>query len=1141
MASNFDFVPAAWQDTRADAIRAESYGRTDPRTTLIYARRVVEQIVIRVYDVERLGPPYNTDLAGRLGDSGFRAAVGTEIARKADALRKLGDRAVHETREVTPQTALAVLRQLHDLLRWAAYNYSATPDAVPVGAAYDPSLIPAPSDIGGQPPLSAAELSHLLATFEAKDAALEAEKATNAALQEQLDRARAEVKAAQAAKAPRAPTFEGDESETRRLFIDTDLAEAGWHLTEDRDREFPVTGMPNAQGKGFVDYVLWGDDGLPLAVIEAKRARRDPAVGQQQAKVYADCLATMTGRRPVIFWSNGYRHWIWDDAGGYPPRPVAGFLTKAELELMVQRRQTRLSLAGAPVDKAIVERHYQTRAVRAVSEAFEAKRREALLVMATGSGKTRTAIALIDLLMKSGWVKRVLFLADRVALVNQAAGAFKAHLPSATTVNLVDEKVQDGRVFVSTYPTMMGLINSTDAAGARRFGPGYFDLIVIDEAHRSVYAKYGAIFDWFDALLVGLTATPKDEVDRNTYALFNLEDGVPTDAYSLDEAVAEGYLVPPIPVSVELQFMRRGIHYNELSDQEKEEWDALDWGEDDEVPTDVNPEELNTWLFNADTVDKALAHLMTAGHKVAGGDRLGKTIIFAKNNAHAEFIRERFDAAYPEYAGHFARVVTYKTEYAQSLIDDFLVKDKAPHIAISVDMLDTGLDVPEIVNLVFFKLVRSVSKFWQMVGRGTRRCPDLYGPGDDKLSFFIFDFCSNLEYFNQPGAGSEGSLQKSLGERLFEARLGLVAALDQSVDDGGGAGGGGVDGEMAALRTETANHLHSIVAGMNVENVVVRAQREWVERYAAPEAWSRLSPQEASDVAVHLAKLPSSVRDEDEEAKRFDLLILRIQLAVLDGDALTADRLRQQVQAISSALLAQAAIPVIAAQQGLLAQVAEDGWWIDVTLPMLELARRRIRGLVRFIEKSKRSIVFTNFEDDIRPGSIVALPGVSVGTNWERFKAKARAYVKDHEDNVAVQKLRRNKQLTPTDLSALEELLVASGAGAPEDIARAREESQGLGLFIRSLVGLDRGAAAEAFSEFLTDSRFTAAEIRFVQLIVEHLTANGVMEARRLYEAPFTDHAPTGPDFLFADADIDRMIVILDTVRAHAQAEETVA
>ena len=1131
MTSNFGFVPASWGETRADAMRAESYGHADPRSCIFYARRVVEQLVVRIFDLERLPVPYKSDLAARIGDSSFRAAVGPEIATKADVIRKAGNVAVHESRDIAPETSERVLRQLHDLLKWAAYTYSAEPDTVPTDAAYDPSLVPAAAEHAAQPPLSTAELNQLLATFEAKDAALAEAKANNDSLQQALDVERAKVAAAQAAKQPRALTADVDEAETRLQFIDLDLAEAGWSLTDQRDREYPVLGMPNNQGQGFVDYVLWGDDGLPLAVVEAKRTMRDALVGQQQAKLYADCLQAMTGRRPIILCTNGHERWLWDDAAGYPPRRLAGFLTKDELELMVQRRQTRLPLKDAVIDKSIVERHYQTRAIRAVGESFEAKRREALLVMATGSGKTRTVIALVDQLMKRGWVKRVLFLADRVALVNQAVAAFKTHLPSATTINLVDEKVPDGRVFVSTYPTMMGLINAIDGAGGRRFGPGYFDLIVIDEAHRSVYAKYKAIFDWFDGMLVGLTATPKDEIDRNTYTLFNLEAGVPTDAYSLDEAVAEGYLVPPVSVSVPLKFLRTGIHYDQLSEAEKDEWDSLDWGEDDQVPTDVNPEELNKWLFNADTVDKVLKHLMESGHKVAGGDRLGKTIVFAKNNAHAEFIRERFDSAYPEYGGHFARVVTYKTEYAQSLIDDFSIQEKAPHLAISVDMLDTGIDVPEVVNLVFFKLVRSVSKFWQMIGRGTRLCADLYGPGEDKKNFYVFDFCMNLEYFNQPGAGSEGSVQKSLAQRLFEARLALIAGLDHA-DGGAGVG---------SLRDDTAKHLHQVVAGMNLDNFVVRPEREWVQKYADWEPWATLSQQEAGDVAAHLAGLPSAVRDDDEHAKRFDLLILKIQLAKLDGDHLTAERLRQQVQQIASSLLNQTAIPAIAEQQALLADVAEDEWWVDVTLSMLELVRRRLRGLVRFIEKTKRAIVYTNFEDEIGDGSIVDLPGVAVGTNLERFRAKARAYLKDHEENVALQKLRRNKQLTDTDLSALEAMLVASGAGGPADIARATEESQGLGLFIRSLVGLDREAATEAFSEFLTDSRFRAAEIRFIQLIVEHLTANGVMEARRLYEAPFTDHAPTGPDFLFSDSDVDRLVVVLEKVRAHALSEETVA
>ena len=1123
MASNFEFLADLWPDVHTDAVRAESYALSDPRSALIYARRVVEQVVGRIFDLERLQLPYTNDLVSKIRDASFKACVGNDVVNAADLIRRAGNSAVHENRAISTDTALTLLTELHFLLRWAAYSYSADPEVVPTDAAFDPGLIPVPAPTGGPPPLTQAELNQLLAAFDAKDAALARERETNATLQAELEEMRAKVKAAQEAKLPAAVAVDHDEANTRSLFIDLDLREAGWEPDAPGVREHRVTGMAGQAGPGgvgYVDYVLWAPNGLPLAIVEAKRSHADPTIGQQQAKLYADCLERDTGQRPVIFWSNGWQHWIWDDAAGYPPRRISGFLTADELGLVIQRRRTRQPLTGVVINKQVVERHYQTRAIRAIGEAFEGKQRGALLVMATGSGKTRTVIALVDQLMRAGWAKRVLFLADRVALVNQAVSAFKTHLPSATTVNLVDEKVPDGRVFVSTYPTMMGLIKPTEGA-ATRFGPGYFDLIVIDEAHRSVYQKYRAIFEWFDALLVGLTATPKDEVDRNTYGLFGLEDGVPTDAYSLDEAVAEGYLVPPVAVSVPLKFMRQGIHYDQLDDSEKDQWDSLDWG-DDASPTDVDPDELNRWLFNTDTVDKVIQTLMTNGHKVAGGDRIGKTIVFAKNQEHARFIQQRFDAQYPELGGTYAQVVTHQTTYAQTIIDSFSDPDKAPHVAISVDMLDTGIDVPEVVNLVFFKRVRSVSKFWQMIGRGTRLRRDLFGPGEDKLNFYVFDFCMNLEYFNQPGAGSEGSVQKSLGQRLFETRVGLVSALDER----------GLDPD--GLRTDTARWLHSVVAGMNLDNVIVRGKREWVQRYGEWSAWASLPTHTAGEVTSHLGGLPSTVRDDDEQAKRFDLVMLTIQLAVLDDDHQTADRLRRGVQAIASNLLAQTAIPAVAAQEELLAEVADDDWWVDVTLPMLELGRKRVRGLVRFLDKAHRATVYTDLADELGESTVVALPGVSVGTNWERFKAKVRAYLAEHDDNISLQRLRRNRQLTLADLIALEDMLVASGAGGPGDVARAREESQGLGLFIRSLVGLDRSAASEAFSEFLTDSRLGVTEIRFIQMIVEHLTANGVMPAARLYEAPFTDFAPQGPDVLFSEDAVDRMVMILDDVRATA-------
>ncbi|MFI7059857.1 DEAD/DEAH box helicase family protein [Kribbella sp. NPDC050124] len=1112
---NFDFVHVTLPKVYGDCAKAESYLSSDPRSACFYGRRAVEVLVGHLFDVLALRVPYRNDLKARTNDAAFKAITGNGINQKLNLIRTLGNTAVHDTRPVPPKVALDALRELHHVMVWASFHHSARPEAVPTRAQFDPALAAKAA------PLSREEVVALASKFKAQDEAHAkalAERDELAAVKDaEISELKARIAAAQAANT-KTDDRDYSEAETRDLFIDVLLREAGWPLVQEHDREYEVVGMPNANGKGYVDYVLWGADGLPLAVVEAKRTRKSAQVGQQQAKLYADCLEAQFGRRPVIFYTNGYEHWIWDDAAGYPPREVQGFYTRDELELMVQRRQTRQPLSGAAVNTETAGRAYQVRAIKAVGDAFDKKQREALLVMATGSGKTRTVIALVEQLMQANWVKRVLFLADRTALVNQAANAFKTHLPAATTINLVTHRVTDGRVYISTYPTMMNLINEIDDAG-RRFGPGYFDLIVIDEAHRSVYAKYGAIFEYFDAMLVGLTATPKDEVDHNTYRLFHLEDGVPTDAYSLDEAVEAGYLVPPNGVSVGTKFLRSGIKYDDLSEEEKDQWDALEWGEDG-PPDEVGAEELNRFLFNEDTVDKVLATLMTEGRKVAGGDRIGKTIIFAKSQQHANFIKERFDLNWPEYAGHYAQVITHSTTYAQSLIDNFSIKDNAPHIAISVDMLDTGIDVPEVVNLVFFKLVRSKTKFWQMIGRGTRTCEDLFGPGEDKQDFLVFDFCGNLEYFSEDLPGTDGSTQKSLTQRIFETRLGLVTALD------------GVSIEPE-LRTSAARLLYEFVAGMNLHNVLVRPHRRAVERFSTWASWGALAPEDAES-ALALAGLPSMVREDDEDAKRFDLLILRRQLAQLEHDLVTAERIRETAQAIASALLAKTSIPSVAEQAVLLEAVAGDEWWIDVPLPMLEVARLRIRGLVQFVEKTSRNPVYTDFEDTLGDPTEIRLPGITPGTNFERFRAKAAAYLKQHEDHVALQRLRRNKQLTPADIASLEDMLLTSGAGQEAEIQRAVEQSRGLGLFIRQLVGLDREAAMEAFGTYLDTGRFTVEQIRFVNLIIEELTTNGVVEPRRLFESPYTDHAPTGPDLLFPKDHVAVIVNILDQVKSHA-------
>lgn len=1128
--SNFAFAKQALPSLFDDCARAESYLVSDPRAACVYARRVAELLVGYIYDVASLSKPYQNDLAARIAAPPFRNVVGQGIAKKLTLIRKVGNTAVHELTPVPQQTALQVMRELHHVVTWTAFHQSAAPEVVPTAAQFDPKLA------AQRAPLSRDEVVQLAAKFKAQDEAYANQLAEKDELLKSRDAEiaalRAQIQAAQAASKPDDRDY--NEAQTRDLFIDLLLAESGWQLDQVNDREYEISGMPNAQGKGFVDYVLWGADGLPLAVVEAKRTKKDPRVGQQQAKLYADCLEAEFGRRPAVFYTNGYEHWLWDDAGGYPPRAVSGFYTRDELELMVQRRTSRIGLAGQPVNNAIVERPYQTRAIKAVGAAFDERQREALLVMATGSGKTRTAIALVDQLMKAGWVKRALFLVDRVALANQAVNAFKAHLPQVTTVNLMTEKKTDGRVYVSTYPTMMGLIDEVDDSG-RRFGPGYFDLIVIDEAHRSVYAKYGAIFDYFDSLLLGLTATPKDEVDHNTYRLFNLEDGIPTDSYSLEDAVFDGYLAPARAVKVGTKFLERGIKYADLTDEERDEWDLIDWG-DNGPPTEINSAAINQFLFNEDTVDKVIETLMTHGYKVAGGDRLGKTIIFAKSQRHADFIEARFNKAYPQHAGHFARTITYQQPYAQSLIDDFSDKDKNPHIAISVDMLDTGIDVPEVVNLVFFKPVHSKTKFWQMIGRGTRLCPELFGPGQDKADFFVFDFCGNFDYFGQNLPAAEGYTQKSLSQRIFEARLDLVEALDHHPE----LGRTPVSKESEdGLRTATARILHSAVEGMTLDNFQVRPHRRSVEMLAEWDAWDKPLTDQVDEAARAVAGLPSAgTPAENEDAKYFDLLVLRRQLAQLDGDVAVAEKMREKIQAIAGGLLAKLAIPDVAKQKVLLENAASDGWWVDVTLEMLELLRLRVRALVQFLDKNQLTPVYTDFEDTLTPPGEIPLPGVPTGVDMVRFRSKAEAYLRQHLDNVALERLRRNKQLTATDLDSLEDMLVASGAGQKTDIAWVSERAGGLGVFVRGLVGLDREAAVEAFAEFLDEGKFTVEQIRFVNLIVDELTKNGVVEPGRLFESPYTDYAPTGPDLVFSDDQVEDIVEALHHIKRTAVAEE---
>jgi type I restriction enzyme R subunit len=1115
---------------------AERQALPDPRGAAVHARLAVEAMVRWLYAHDgALRAPYDDHLAALTAEPSFLKLAGTMIRTKIDLVRKIGNRAAHPG-PFAPSRAVSSLRELFHIGLWLATRYSQTPP--PADLSFSADLLPR-GDAGAR--TSADQARALEESAEKAREALEAERrarmaeaGSRAALEAEIAALKAQMTALRQANEGRDAGHDYDEATTRIEFIDVLLREAGWSLADARDVEFPVHGMPNdrsadGRGAGFVDYVLWGDDGKPLAVIEAKRARKDPREGKEQARLYADCLEAQFGQRPVIFYTNGYDHWIWDDLR-YPPRPVSGFRTRDELALMIQRRDTRTPFAQVPTNRDIAGGHgrtYQEKAIRAVCHRFEdgdhggENQRTALFVMATGSGKTRVAIALSDVLMRANYAKRILFLADRVPLVRQAAGNFKKHLPTAATVNLILDPNADGRIFVSTYPTMMNLIEKARADGRQRMGPGYFDLIIIDEAHRSVYRKYKAIFDWFDAPLLGLTATPKEEIDKNTYSLFALEDGVPTDAYDLPQAVRDEFLVPPKAIDVPLKFPRDGIKYDDLSDEDKEAWDALDWGEDG-PPDGVDAADVNDWLFNQNTIDQMLKQLMEDGQKVAGGDLLGKTIIFAKNHRHAEFIVERFDANYPALRGHFCKLIDNQVKYAHALIDEFEVPEKAPHIAVSVDMLDTGIDIPDILNLVFFKIVRSKSKFWQMIGRGTRLRPGIFVDADgnrsDKEFFYVFDYLGNLDFFNAQIEGAEARAAAPLGERLFNARVDLLGLLQP-----GDALIKAPRGE-ADLYQSVREHLTREVAGMPLDNFIVRSRRRWVEKFQKPESWDHLGEEDRHELSEHVAGLPTSETDTDTDAKRFDLLCMRIQLAMLRKA--TFEPLRKALVKQVHQLEAKAAVPDVAREMELILEVQTGDWWTDATPDMIEEVRRRLRSLMSLIEPDKQVVINTNLADlmgDKREIELVDLGGAS---SLAQFRRKARAYIDAHADHVTIARLRQGRPLTPSDLDELQRLFVDAGLAQTDEFQRMRQLPDMPG-FIRSLVGLDRQAARAAFNAALAGVALSARQIDFVERILDYLTASGKMDPALLYEPPFTDAAPNGISDVF---DTKTVTHIIDTI-----------
>ena len=1119
--SNFDFFKSEFPDFAKAAKLAERAVYPDPHGACFHCRRTLELVVHWLYRVDSsLHQPYDNTLGSLLHEPSFQNLLPENVFAKARLLQKVGNQAVHGSKPIYQLTAQQMVGELHHILYWVARTYTRNGADKLQGVNFDVKLIPFPKSAANPADKAKLKAQEQELNQHAKD--LAKKDAEMAEMDAELEALKLQLSEAKQINETVPDNHDYSEDETRKHIIDAELERSGWDLKDDNVIEYKVTGMPNKQGVGFVDYVLWGEDGKPLAVVEAKRTSSDAEVGQQQAKLYADCLEQMHGQRPLIFYTNGYETFLWDDTA-YPPRKVAGFYKRGELERLVNRRSSLKELKITDINEDIAGRYYQKRAIVSIGEVLVSKRRKSLLVMATGTGKTRTSIALVDLLQRCNWAKNVLFLADRISLVNQATGAFKAHLPEATPVNLVTEKDKQGRVYTCTYPTMMGLIDSLKN-GEARFSPGHFDLIIIDEAHRSIYKKYKAIFEYFDSLLVGLTATPREEVDKNTYELFDLEPGVPTDAYELEKAVSDGFLVPPTAQIVDMKFPREGITYDDLSNDEKEEWETLDWSGHDEpiLQKKVSSPSVNKWLFNIDTADKVLNELMTNGHKVAGGDRLAKTIIFARNHKHAEFIEKRFNHHYPNLKGRFARIIDNYSTYPQSLIDEFSIPEKDPHIAISVDMLDTGIDVPEVCNLVFFKPVYSKIKFWQMIGRGTRLCPNLYGDGHNKQDFRVFDFCGNFDFFKEAPDGIVTGGTESLSTRLFRKRVELLEATQDAKNK-----------SQSQTIYNIRQTLQQQVSSMHMENFQVRMKREFVEPIQSTDFWKQLiiPANDLLTLSEDIAPLPDTLEAEKLEAKTFDSTLLTMQLALVTHKASVFESKRKVLIDTAGLLEEKANIPAVKEQLVLIQAMQEVEFWEGITLDILEDVRLRIRDLTYLLDKRSQGPVYTGFKDEIisiREEPVINVP-VMTGAQYEK---KVKAALQQSLDRLEIKKLREGKPLTPQDTDQLQQMLITLGDTAGQqllDNMLERNEVTSLPLFIRCCVGMSRQAALEHFSEYLNNQNFNSSQIRFVELIVTQLTANGIVSTAALYDIPFSNIHAGGPEALFPNEKI--LDGIFDKVR----------
>jgi type I restriction enzyme, R subunit len=1122
---NFEFLRQRGETLADLAGFAERYAHEDPASSLIKQRSFVEHVVTAIYESYRLRPPFSDNLNDLMIAEGFRQSVPEVVQNKLHAVRKAGNHAAHPRRLITNQLSLDCLSQLFDVARWfhVQVNGGRREDA----GIYVPP--PPEPESGGKSRDALERLRLAEAKYESVLLALEAE--TKKRLESERTATDHATELAQLKEAGQkvASFLQFDEETTRRRLIDQALLSAGWNVgarcedTEEVRQEVRLSTMRTESGDGFADYVLYGDDGKPLAVIEAKKTAKDARVGAEQARLYAVCLEKETGVRPVIFFTNGIDVFLWDDVQGYPYRKVYGFYSKDSLEYLTHQRTNRKALAIIEPNLAIANRMYQLEAVKRVAERFSANFRKTLLVQATGTGKTRVAVSLCDLLMRAGWAKRILFLCDRRELRKQADRVFKEFMPGEPRV-VVDSTTssdRDKRIYLATYPAMMQCYEDFDV--------GFFDLVIADESHRSIYKKFRTLFQYFDALQVGLTATPVRFIERNTYELFGCEDRDPTSHFGFEDAINSNppFLVPFRVRAFSSRFREKGIRYSQMSPEQREQLEDQDPGAQQ---VDYDAEDIDREVFNKDTTRFIWRSLMEEGIRESTGSHVGKTIVFARNHVHAVHLSEVFSEMYPQYGSTFCRVIDNQEPKAEQLIDDFKNPENELTIAISIDMLDTGIDVPEVVNLVFAKPLKSYVKFWQMIGRGTRPRKDLFGLSKDKTEFLIFDHLSNFWFFDEKYKEKQPSLQRSLLQQLFETRIELAqTALDKMDQPAFEAAAALIIGDVRAVRD-----TNSIDARDRWRELEALADGDRVHHFAAATKADLLS------IAAPLQHLRSIRGDED--AYRFDLLVTRLQVELLRGgpNAPRVQDLRGRVEEAVE-LLAKNQNPV-KARTDAIRQVRSKEFWESAQVHHLEGVRRELRGVMKYHQPAPTTRVAPQVFDvtDTDFSADTYIPRLE-GLDLVEYKRRVESVLREHfADHPVLLRIRAGDTVGHEELEQLARLVlqIDDKANVKHLAGHNPETRRSLLTVFRGLVGLDAQAVEHAFTAFVHQHpRLSAQQLRFLQVLQNYIAQNGGIEIERLYEPPFTTIHAESVDGVFTDPrHVEHLLAIVNAFEPKQQA-----